>query len=123
MLLGRAFQIQDDIMEIFSKQKETGKSNLTDIKEAKKTLLIWYAFNHADEKDKLTIKKIMESKSTKSAQLLKMRKIITDTGALAYAKDQIKYLFSKATEEINSLNMEKRYKQTLGNFSRKILKI
>ena len=123
ILLGRAFQIRDDILGTFSEENEIGKSNLTDIKEAKRTLLIWYAFNHANKKDKLSIKKIIEGESTRSAELLKIRKIIKDTGALAYAQDQIKYLSSKASEEINSLDMNKRYKQTLDNFSRQILKI
>ncbi|TAM41649.1 polyprenyl synthetase family protein, partial [bacterium] len=47
MLVGRAFQIKDDIIGTFGEEKDTGKSNLTDIKEAKRTLLIWHAFNHS----------------------------------------------------------------------------
>ena len=39
--LGRAFQIQDDILGTFSEEKEIGKSNTTDLQEAKKTILIW----------------------------------------------------------------------------------
>ena len=122
LLLGRAFQIKDDIIGTFGEKKETGKSNLTDIQEAKRTLLIWYAFGHADKKDKLIIKAIMEGCATKNTELIKIRKIITDTGALAYAQNQIKYLYSKAVNQINNLSMDKEYKQTLDNFSQKILK-
>ncbi|MBU0547237.1 MAG: polyprenyl synthetase family protein [Candidatus Omnitrophica bacterium] len=122
LLLGRAFQIKDDIIGTFGEEKRFGKSNLTDIKEAKRTLLIWYAFNHADKKGRKTIKKIMEGESISNADLLKMRKLITDTGALAYAKNQIKYLFLKSKKQIYGLNMIKRYKQTLDNFSQEILK-
>jgi geranylgeranyl diphosphate synthase, type I len=122
LFLGRAFQIKDDIIGIFGKNKEIGKSNLTDIREAKRTLLIWYAFGHADRKDKLIIKAIMEGRSTRNTELIKMRKIITETGALAYAQNQIKYLYSKAVIQINHLSMNKEYKQTLNNFSQKILK-
>jgi geranylgeranyl diphosphate synthase, type I len=122
LLLGRAFQIKDDIIGTFGEKNETGKSNLTDIKEAKRTLLIWYAFGHADRKDKLIIKAIMEGKITRNAELIKMRKIITETGALAYAQNQIKYLYSKAVNQINHLPMNKEYKQALNNFSQKIIK-
>ncbi|MDD5077938.1 MAG: polyprenyl synthetase family protein, partial [Candidatus Omnitrophica bacterium] len=90
MLLGRAFQIQDDIIGVFGKIKETGKSNLTDIKEAKRTILIWYAFNHAEKKDKNLIKKVMENKTDGNPELLKVRAIIEKTGALDYAKKEIK---------------------------------
>jgi geranylgeranyl diphosphate synthase type I len=122
MLLGRAFQIKDDIIGTFGTVKDIGKSNLTDIKEAKRTLLIWYAFNHAGKKDKLLIKKIMENKVANNAELIKMRSIITATGSLAYAQEQIKYFFAQALKQTRGLNMDQKYKQTLDNFSQKILK-
>ena len=63
MLLGRAFQIRDDILGIFGEEKDTGKSNLTDIKEAKRTLLAWYAFNHANKKDRLMLASTIVAKA------------------------------------------------------------
>jgi len=123
MLLGRAFQIKDDIIGIFGKEKETGKSNLTDIKEAKRTLLLWYAFSHADKKDKLALKKLLEAKFLKHSGLIKIRKIIAGSGARAFAQNQIEYLSAKALEQIDGLNMDKRYKQALADFSQKTLKV
>jgi geranylgeranyl diphosphate synthase type I len=123
MLLGRAFQIKDDIIGTFGEQKEIGKSNLTDIQEAKRTLLLWYAFNRANKNDKIVIKKIITGKSVKNTDLIKMRRIIVATGALSYARKQIKDLYAKALNQINSLKMDQEYKQTLDNFSKKILKI
>ena len=55
MCLGRAFQIQDDIIGTFGKETQTGKSSLTDLKEAKRTLLIWYAFRKACAKSNLEL--------------------------------------------------------------------
>lgn len=123
MLLGRAFQIKDDIIGISGEEKDTGKSNLTDIKEAKRTLLIWHAFNHAGRKKQLIIKRIMEAKLARKTEFLNIRRIIVNTGALVYAQDQIKSLLSKANEEINGLKMDRRYKQALKNFSVNILKV
>lgn len=122
MLLGRAFQIKDDIIGTFATIKEIGKSNLTDIKEAKRTILVWYAFNHANKKDKLVIKKIMENKTTQDTELIKMRSIITATGSLAYAQKQIKYLCTQAQDQIQDLKMDRKYKEALNNFSEKIFK-
>jgi geranylgeranyl diphosphate synthase type I len=123
LLLGRAFQIRDDIIGTFGEEKITGKSNLTDIKEAKRTLLIWYAFNQASKKDSLAIKRVMGAKSFGNTELLKMRRIIVQSGALAYAENQINFLFSKARTQLNALKMNARYKLALDNFSQKILKI
>ena len=122
MLLGRAFQIKDDILGTFGTVRKIGKSNLTDIQEGKRTLLIWYAFNHASKTDKLLIKKIMENKMVKSSELIKIRSIITNTGALAYAQKQIKHLYAQALVQIQSLSMNQKFQQTLINFSQKILK-
>ena len=122
MLLGRAFQIKDDIKGTFGAIKEIGKSNLTDIKEAKRTLLVWYAFNHAGRTDRLMIKRILDSKVTQNTALIKMRSIITNTGALAYAQQQIKYFYAKALKQIDRLKMDQKYTLALDNFSQKILK-
>src|SRR3990167_7172240 len=40
VLVGQAFQIQDDIIGIFDSQKNIGKSILSDIAESKKTILV-----------------------------------------------------------------------------------
>ncbi|MFH1281847.1 MAG: polyprenyl synthetase family protein, partial [Candidatus Omnitrophota bacterium] len=122
MLLGRAFQIKDDISGTFGAVKKTGKSNLTDIQEAKRTLLVWHAYNHAQKKDRLMIKKIMQNKVTKDAELIKMRQIIINTGSLAYAQEQIKCLCLQALKQLQGLTMNQKYKQTLDNFSRQIFK-
>lgn len=121
MLLGRAFQIKDDIIGIFGKETQTGKSNTTDIKEAKRTLLIWYAFACAKKKDKLAIKRILDGNCVRNADLAKIRRIIIKTGALDYAKNQIKYLYSKAMNQINCLKMKKDYKQSLDSFACEVL--
>jgi geranylgeranyl diphosphate synthase type I len=123
MLMGRAFQIKDDIIGTFGEEKEIGKSNLTDIKEAKRTILLWYAYHHANKFEKLMIKKIIEGKLVKNADLLRMRKIIVSTGALAYAQDQIKYLYLKAQNQLARLNINQTYKTALNSFSVKILKV
>ncbi|MCK9572534.1 MAG: polyprenyl synthetase family protein [Candidatus Omnitrophica bacterium] len=123
MFLGRAFQIQDDIIGTFGKQKDTGKSNITDLLEAKRTLLIWYAFGKATAKNKIIINRIMNSRKTGLPEARLIRNLIQSTGALDYAKNQIKGLFNKAKNEITRLKMRKGYKDTLEEFSRKIIKI
>ncbi|PIQ90877.1 MAG: hypothetical protein COV71_02150 [Candidatus Omnitrophica bacterium CG11_big_fil_rev_8_21_14_0_20_41_12] len=121
MLIGRAFQIKDDIAGTFGKESQTGKSNLTDIKEGKRTLLIYYAFNQANKKDKLIIKNILAASCIKRTDLVKIRKIIIKSGALASAQYQIKHLYSQAIKQTNDLKMKKEYKLALDSFIREIL--
>lgn len=42
-LLGRAFQLVDDLLGVFAPEAETGKSNLSDLREGKRTPLILHA--------------------------------------------------------------------------------
>jgi len=44
ILVGQAFQIQDDIIGIYGSQKNIGKSILSDLVESKKTLLVCHAY-------------------------------------------------------------------------------
>lgn len=42
-LLGRAFQLVDDLLGVFAPEAETGKSNISDLREGKRTPLILHA--------------------------------------------------------------------------------
>jgi len=119
--LGTAFQIKDDILGIFSEEQLTGKSQLADLQEAKKTILIWYAYNHAASPEKKVIHEILSKKKIARIDLIKMRRIIIDTGALRFAKHEINYLLKQAQEIINSSNIKPRYKKFLADYSRQII--
>jgi len=123
LYLGRAFQIQDDILGIFSEEKEIGKSNLTDLQEAKKTVLIWYAFAHSDSSGKNQIKKILSKKNVDKLDLLKMRGIISKSGALDYARQEINLLLNKAKTLNNSSSMKQGSKKSLYIFSQQMLNL
>ena len=123
LLLGRAFQIKDDILGMFSEEKKTGKSALSDLGEGKRTILIWYAYKHSNNKDKSIIKRILSKKHTKRVELLRIRKIITKSGSLDYAKNEIENIIKKTKKLNRQLKIKKRYKNILENYLLKLLKI
>ncbi|MCM8779892.1 MAG: polyprenyl synthetase family protein, partial [Candidatus Omnitrophica bacterium] len=119
--LGRAFQIKDDILGIFSEEKITGKSGLADLQEAKKTILIWKAFKNSGNADRKTIKRILSKKNVHRPDLIKMREIITTSGSLEYARKEIKKLQDKSYMLLDKCSIKNVYKDYLKGFSRKIL--
>ncbi|MCX5707021.1 MAG: polyprenyl synthetase family protein, partial [Candidatus Omnitrophica bacterium] len=123
MCLGRAFQVKDDIIGTFSETADIGKSNITDIAEAKKTILIWHAYNHSDTTGRLAIKRVFSGKKVSKADLIKIRRVITNSGSLDYAKKEVQVLLNKSEQIIGSSKIRKTYRQTLIDFSRKILKV
>jgi geranylgeranyl diphosphate synthase type I len=47
LYVGRAFQIKDDIMDLFGQERVTGKPGLNDMIGLKRTILLWYAYKRA----------------------------------------------------------------------------
>jgi len=113
LYLGRAFQIRDDILSMFFDEKKIGKSALSDLQESKKTLLIWYAYNHTDKKNKSLIKSILNKKEVTKVDLLKVRKIVKESGALDYAQGEIYNLTRSAKTIISAIKMRVKYKNLL----------
>lgn len=121
--LGRIFQIKDDILGMFSEESKIGKSSLTDLKEAKKTLLIWFAYNNSSPKNKSMIRQILTKEKVARADLLQMRQLISDSGALDYAKKEISGITAKADALLSGSRMRPKYKKILTEYTKKILAI
>ncbi|MFH2138770.1 MAG: polyprenyl synthetase family protein [Candidatus Omnitrophota bacterium] len=121
--LGRAFQIKDDILGIFAQEAKTGKSSLSDLQEAKKTLLIWHAYTHANTREKNQLKKILGKTKITLKDLEISRKIIINTKSLEYAKTQIRILLGQAQTTMRDLNMRPVYKKALLDYTQRILNI
>lgn len=123
ILLGRAFQIKDDILGMFGEESKIGKSTLTDLQEAKRTSLIWYAYHHSHKKDRLRIAQALNKPCVKKPDLLKVRKIILESGSLDYAKKGISQLTNNAQRIISSVTMYPIYKKILNDYILSVLKI
>lgn len=123
ILLGRAFQIKDDILGMFGQESKIGKSTLTDLQEAKRTSLIWYAYHHSHKKDRLRIAQALNKACVRKTDLLKVRKIILESGSLDHAKKEISQLTNNANKIISSVTMSPRYKRILNEYILSILKI
>lgn len=119
--LGNAFQIKDDILGLFGEERETGKSPLIDLREAKRTVLVWYAYRHSKEKDRAKIKVILSKKNIGRPDLLTMRKIVEFSGARAFAEKEISCFLEKALAIIKRSKMLPQYKKSLSDYSKKIL--
>ena len=119
--IGRAFQIKDDILGMFAEEKETGKSVLSDLQEAKKTLLIWKASHSAKSADKMQIRQILDKNKVLLSDLIKMRELIKNSGSLDYAQRQINLLHAQAVKISRTLTIPAAQKNTLLDLSQKIL--
>jgi geranylgeranyl diphosphate synthase type I len=121
LYLGRAFQINDDILGMFSEEEKIGKSALTDLKEAKKTVLIWHAYNNSRAENKAKIKQILSKENATVKDLLVMRQVIIEAKSLDYAKKEVATLLKKSQDILYSSSIKPRYKKILHNYAQQIL--
>ena len=121
--LGRAFQIKDDILNLFALEKETGKPALTDLKEAKRTILLELTYQKLNPKNKSRMDKTLSKKHLNSRDISHLREIISESGSLKSAEQEISRYLDKAKKISASLKMRPRYKNLIESYTAELLKI
>jgi len=113
ILIGQAFQIQDDIIGIFGSQKNIGKSILSDLAESKKTLLVCHAYKKLrGVKRKQLVNYFNKSKKT-YADLIAVRKIFVTAGSLQYSFGEIETRIHKTLNILDNLSMNNKYREII----------
>ena len=103
-LLGRAFQIQDDYLEIFSGSKIMGKSLESDIILGKKTFLMI----HALEKNNGIIKNALKTARVDFEKgMEKIREFMQVTGIQDIALKEIDSIIVLANAKLSQLDIKK----------------
>lgn len=113
VLIGQAFQIQDDIIGIFDTQKNIGKSILSDLAESKKTLLVCHAFERLNEKKKREFIKFFNKPNKNYTDLITIRRIFMQTGSLLYSLKEIEKRAQQASTILGNLKMKPQYRRVI----------
>ena len=108
--LGTAFQLIDDVLDYSGKAEEIGKNVGDDLREGKPTLPLIYLMKHGTQDERALVKAcIEEGDESKFDAILSA---ITQSGALAYTKEQADQAAARAANAIIALP-ESPYKQAL----------
>lgn len=98
--IAQAFQIQDDVLGTFGREKETGKSTESDILQGKRTLMVIKALEMSSAQDKKMLLKTLGNKEASPDDVERVKEIICETGALDYAKEKALSLGKSAIREL-----------------------
>lgn len=113
--LGVAYQLLDDDLGIFGNEKDTGKSNLSDLKEAKKTYMISVLKNISTEKMQSEFNKYFGKNNMSEDEAQILRNILIDSGARQKNLDKIESLKDSIKSSIEMLDIHKEKQDMLIN--------
>ncbi len=84
--LGLIFQITDDILGLFGEEESTGKSNLSDIQEGKKTLLILKTWQNSTKTEKQEIESVLGNLEASLDQVNWLKDLVKKKGSVNQIK-------------------------------------
>jgi len=101
--LGRAFQIQDDLLDIVANERELGKAVGGDLVEGKKTLLLLEALRRARGREKEMLQALVRNEGIPRRLVPKYRRIYQQTGAIEAARRRIGHEIAQAKKGLRRL--------------------
>lgn len=101
--LGRAFQIQDDLLDITTDEDVLGKTFGSDVKRHKQTYLLVHASTQADENTKKNLNSFLSKTTIARADIIEIRSLFERIGSIKAAQAAVrKYIFS-AQQNLNQI--------------------
>jgi geranylgeranyl pyrophosphate synthase len=92
--VGQAFQIQDDILGSFGDEEKTGKSTSGDIREGKKTMLVFETYAKATPERRKEFDALYGKEGMSEEEVDTVRSIFRDTGSLKACQELMDHLLT-----------------------------
>ena len=109
---GIAFQLQDDILGILADEKKLGKPVGSDIREGKRTVIVYHALAEANRSEKNLILKTLNNPQATGAQVKQVTKLFQELGSIAYTAEMAQKYVRKAVAALEALP-DSEYKKLL----------
>lgn len=120
--LGLAFQLQDDLLDLYGEEKEFGKKSGGDILMNKKTFLLVKAFEKATDKTAGRIKYLMEKEDNPDIKVNEMKKIFDELDIKSITGNKAAYFFNNSLEKLWKTSPPKERKSELAGFIQAVMK-
>ena len=115
---GIAFQLRDDLLGLIGEPHVTGKPVGGDIREGKRTVPLWHAWNRADAAGRAALEAALGRADASDAQVARAIEVIEDSGAIAAVESEIAALADTADALIAGLDIEQSGRDALASLLR-----
>ena len=118
IIIGLAFQIKDDFLDVYGDVKSFGKKIGGDILENKKTILFHNAYSKTSTQNKALLKKYFSDSydGNNNNKINDVKRIYDDSGAKLETKVLIKEYLEQAKKKINEISIVNGKKKILIDF-------
>lgn len=121
--IGLAFQLQDDLLDLYGDAKSFGKTIGQDILTNKKTFLLIKAYERSNEKQKKELDELINmDNSNANKKISAIKNIYDQLDIYAFTKEKIKEYFYSAEKHFNKISISTERKKELNTFVEQILK-
>lgn len=109
--VGLAFQLKDDLLDIFGQATKTGKQPGHDIRDGKWTLLIALTYSRLKLKDKQKLEDLLGKQSLSLQDINWVRERMTSTGTKVEIETEMRVLTEQAKAIVDNLPEKAKLKQ------------
>ena len=113
--VGKAFQIQDDILGSFGDEEKLGKSSSGDIREAKKTMLVFEVYAKASPEQRKEFDNLLGKADITEKEIERVRDLFRETGALESTRKKMTELLTSGQQALDNAEpaLDSKYKEFL----------
>jgi geranylgeranyl diphosphate synthase, type II len=121
MNLGLAFQLQDDLLDLYGNQAEFGKMPGGDILMNKKTYLLIKALEQADDEMAGKIRNLMENEKDPHTKIREITGLFNELNIKAVTENKAEFYFNLAIKNLNLSSPDNERKTELTSFIKKVM--
>ena len=120
--VGLAFQLQDDLLDVYGDPKVFGKAIGGDITSNKKTYMLINAYNRANEKQRKELEHWIGAKEfNRQEKVAAVTRLYDEIGIRQLCEDKINYYFQQASQTLSEVNVPEERKAHLRQYMDELL--
>ena len=120
--VGLAFQLQDDLLDVYGDPKVFGKAIGGDIASNKKTYMLINAYNLANDKQRAELKRWIGAKTfNRDVKVSEVTRLYDEIGIRQLCEQKINYYFELARQTLTKVNVPDDRKQCLSAYMDELL--
>ena len=120
--IGLAFQLQDDLLDVYGDPKVFGKAIGGDITSNKKTYMLINAFNRANDKQRAELTRWINAKTfNREVKVAEVTRLYDEIGIRQLCEEKINYYFELANHTLAEVNVPEERKHQIRTYMDELL--